>query len=250
MPEQFEQQSTDDGNKPKKDWAVLALKAVRQEQIVLFCDFSKCVFIRLEGKIWQLRSQRVRDWLAKLFAETYPDEHLLLDREIDRVLNVLAGEAWDSAVKDVEEYQFWEFIESQPVLFLLIKLMENRDCESCTMTELLNKLCETAKEQKGSFKKGKWPRGPQRLGAIIREYRELLEQAGVLVEFTRTNCNRMIHIRRAVPLESSDSGEQPSSQDSSSLTACNSGSSRTGDDGDKKNTQQNELLAILRNGGI
>jgi len=188
----------------------LALEMILAEQPELFCDIVGTPRIRLPPardhppeEPWCLRSERVRAWIADFFWEK--SKRVLLDREIDRILNVLEGKAWQDQRRDLE---LCDAIEQDPVLEALLLFMEKEGRFEDTMTQLMKKLVKVARRAGLDVKARNWPKGTPQFSNRIRALEHLLAKAQITVERRRDSVQRRIILER----KTYDGASSPPSQ--------------------------------------
>jgi hypothetical protein len=92
-----------------------------------------------------IRSSRVRAWIAR--ESDFRFRSVLMDREIDRILNVVDGEAWEAGRDDCIEPSFMRHVEREPIVGVIISSMEDHDSHSDYLEQLFAKVIETAKQR-------------------------------------------------------------------------------------------------------
>lgn len=241
---------TEQGKEPSaKPWDVIALELARGAGIELYCDFAGQASIRLPEDLpevsWPLRSQRVRDWLAHRFASEHGTNYLLLDREIDRVLNVLAGEAWKADRRNLMDRHLWEKIEAEPVLLFTVVYMESRQSQSLLMEDYREKLHALADENPKLRPIKKLPKRPNTLSFILQDNQELLRQAGIEVSVNRTNHGAVLNLAKVTVRSAEKRGSSPGS---SSLKSKDQHVFDQSDDQQALTPEEQALAAILTGG--
>lgn len=183
---------------PAKAQDAFALEQVLAAQPELFCDMMGQPRIRLPHsrdhpveEPWSLRSGRVRGWIADLMWEH--SSLVLLDREIDRILNVLEGKAWRDQRRDIE---LCDAIEQDAVLEAILLLMERETLFEGTVTKLQRELIKVAKRAGLDVKGKTWPKGSPQLSGRIRVLESLLSKAGIAVERNRDSLQRKLILKR------------------------------------------------------
>jgi hypothetical protein len=191
----------------------LVLSLLEQEALELYCDLVgqpsihlPCTDGQVSDESWGLRSERVRAWIATFAWERL--KQILLDREIDRILNVLEGRAWRNRRIDIELY---EAIEHEPVLEALLLLLQKEARYEGTMTQLMQQLVKTARRAGLDVKARSWPKGTPQLSSRIRQLEPLLAKAQIKVERHRDGFQRRITLQR----QTNDAAASPPSQASS-----------------------------------
>lgn len=194
---------------PKPD--ALALDMILNEPLLeLFCDIVGQPCIRLPPprdlpaeEPWKIRSERVRAWIADLIWERF--RFILLDREIDRILNVLEGKAWRDQRRNVE---LCHAIEQDSLFEAILLFMEEETLFEGTMTKLLRELVKVGKRAGLDVKARDWPKGSPQLSSRIGKLEHLLAAAQIGVERNRDSYERRVILKRMPH----DGGASPPSQ--------------------------------------
>lgn len=197
---------------------VTALQRILATEPELFCDSVGQARIRLPASprvpdkdapdlldkdAWGLRSHRVRAWIADFAWEAA--KHVLQDREIDRIINILEGKAWQDRRRNLE---LEEAIEHDPVLEALLLLMENERTFSDTMTVLLKQLKNVATQAGLDVKSKNWPRGAPQLSIRMGNLERFLAAANITTKRERSGYRRTITLEQ----KRNDGASSPSSQ--------------------------------------
>lgn len=177
---------------------VIALRLILDANPELYCDIAGEPRIRLPTaseqppeELWSLRSDRVRAWIAEFIWEK--STRVLLDREIDRILNILEGKAWLDQRRDLE---LCDAIEHESVLEALLLFIEKEGRFEGTMTRLVQKLAMVARRAGLDIKSKKWPKGTPQFSNRIKELEPLLKKAQITVERRRDAFQRRIVLER------------------------------------------------------
>jgi hypothetical protein len=129
---------------------------------------------------------------------------VLFDREINRLLNVLEGKAWQDHHSDPPVD---DAVEQDPLFEALSIFLHDRTFNGKS-TKLLTELRKVAKLQGVDVLANAWPKGPAQLSRRIAELAPLLSKAGVMVEIGRKAQARFIKLSTEKPCD--DAGGQPS----------------------------------------
>lgn len=189
--------SVDEPTKPD----ALALGLILNEpQLELFCDSVGIPRIRLPPvrnstgeEPWPLRSDRVRAWIADFVWERAAI--ILLDREIDRILNILEGKAWQDQRRDLE---LCEAIEQDSVLEAVLVYMESETLFEGTMTKFQHELAKAAKRAGLDVRSKNWPKGAPQLSRRIGSVERFLTKAGIRVDRSHKSSERRIRLVKTI----------------------------------------------------
>ena len=187
------------GESPRPD--ALALRLILDEpHLELFCDTVGIPRIRLPTVIghageepWKLRSDRVRAWIAEFVWERIAV--ILLDREIDRLLNILEGKAWQDQRRDLE---LCEAIEHDSVLEAVLVYMESEPLFEGTMTKFQRELGKAAKRVGLDVRSKNWPKGAPQLSRRIGSVERFLTKAGIKVERSHKSSERKLRLEKTI----------------------------------------------------
>lgn len=195
----------------------LALSLIEAESLDFYCDIVGQPRVRLPptgnqgpDETWCLRSDRFRAWIAQFIWDR--SQRILLDREINRILNVLEGRAWQNHRVDIEIY---EAIEHEPVLEALLLFLDRERRFEGTMTQLMQCLKKAARRAGLDVRAGTWPRGTPQLSSRIRQLEHLLTRAHITVERRRDSYQRRIILKRQTSDDAASSPSQAASVDKS-----------------------------------
>lgn len=186
--------------RPERTILECVLRLLRTDEITLYCDYAGQPFIRLPGsspsQACPIRSKRFRSWLAR---ECYSQTgHLLLDREIDRIVNVVEGEAWERGHRDSVEPRVLELIEGEPVAEAVIQFMSRKTRYEELVTQFFDDLTKTAKRYRIIGRKGgRWPGAAWVLSRRLRKVMPLLRQLGIEVKIRHTNRGSLVTLTNA-----------------------------------------------------
>lgn len=182
---------------PNPDATALGL-ILKEPQLELFCDTVGLPRIRLPTipnrtaeEPWKLRSDRVRAWIAVFIWERA--QIILLDREIDRILNILEGKAWLDQRRDLE---LCEAIEQDSVLEAVLVFMESEAVFEGTMTKFQRELAKTAKRAGLDVRSKNWPKGAPQLSRRIGSVELFLNKAGIKVERSHKSSERKLRLEK------------------------------------------------------
>ena len=187
------------GESPRPDALALGL-ILNEPQLELFCDSVGLPRIRLptvpngnSEEPWSLRTDRVRAWIAEFVWDR--TSIILLDREIDRILNILEGKAWQDQRRDLE---LCEAIEQDSVLEAVLFYMESEPLFEGTMTKFQRELAKAAKRAGLDVRSKNWPKGAPQLSKRIGSVERFLTKAGIKVKRTHTSCERRLRLERTI----------------------------------------------------
>jgi hypothetical protein len=175
------------------------LGLVEAGRMALDCDRAGNPIIllpdTLRDLLWPLiRSNRVRAWIARhCFRNT---GELLLDREIDRIVNILEGEAFARRTCDgTGDEGLVRAVERDAVATAILRYMEERDRYCDGVGALFKTLDSTWGARSGGFQE-KWPGASWVFSHRLRECSALLQRAGLQVQLRRDNRGCRITIEK------------------------------------------------------
>lgn len=150
-------------------------------------------------RAYPIQSRRVRAFIAALAWNSV--QLLPSTAELDRVLRVLEGLAWEHAPKEATREQLWHSLQDKPVLQVVVEFMREREKRETQMQSLLNDLEEVALKHKFNVYAKHWPKTPAHLSAQLRQQqnRGILEQFGIAVEITRDRNGAKVILSRVTP---------------------------------------------------
>lgn len=150
---------------------------------------------RIQQKIWPLRSERVKAWIAEF---TWDQSQIVLaEREIDRIVTVLVGKAWHDSRHDVE---LTDAMDQDPLLEALLILMHEHAIFDKTCTALQTALDQVAREAGLDTKDRLWPKGAPQLSRRIEELKPLLKRGHVTAVLGRRSGGfRFVKLTRDPP---------------------------------------------------
>ena len=189
---------------------VVALNLVMSTGAVLYLDPAGEPRIRrasdgTDDIPWPLRSRVTEGWLAKLYFEY---SHRLLGRsEIDRILLCLEGKAADNPHVNIE---LCDAIESEPVLGLIIHVMQHEQYLKLTADDLLRRLRDSVKDRPYLLTSPRWPKNAESLGRRLRTFSSWLQKANVVITFERDGRNRWIILSASTRSKNTEPSPQPS----------------------------------------
>lgn len=184
---------------PRPDAMALGL-ILSEPQLELFCDSVGLPRIRLppvpdhkSEEPWSLRSDRVRAWIAEFVWKR--TAIILLDREIDRILNILEGKAWQDQRRDLE---LCEAIEQDSVLEAILVYMESEPLFEGTMTKFQRELAKAAKRAGLDVRSKNWPKGAPQLSRRIGSVERFLAKAGIKVVRSHKSSERRLRLEKTI----------------------------------------------------
>jgi hypothetical protein len=160
---------------------------------------------------YPIQSRRVRAFVAALAWNTV--KLLPSTAELDRVLRVLEGLAWQHAPRDATRDQLWHNLQDKPVLQVVIEFMRERDKHETQMQALLKDLGELALQLKFNLYSKQWPKTAAHLSAHLRQEHNqgILQQCGVAVEITRDKNGAKVILKSVTPSIAGDDAESSAS---------------------------------------
>ncbi len=139
---------TNTGKTPSDDEIILNLIFTMQVRYHIDKTGEPCVILpgdHLE-RAYPIQSRRVRGYVAALAWNSI--QFLPSTAELDRVLRVLEGLAWQHAPRDATRDQLWHSLQEQPVLQVVIEFMREREKHETQMQTLLKDLGGLASQLK------------------------------------------------------------------------------------------------------
>ncbi len=214
-----------DNDLPRDEDALTAiLAAVRIGQIKLyrnvlrqpyvFCDLPEYPSLHVH-----LHDKDFRGWLAHFIWET--KNFLLKEREIDRILEELAGRSLSEGLDKIHDPALLQYIESEPVVAVLLEFMHTRDRFVPTMEVLWKELRKFARGRRLLVRgKKRFPGGPNVLSRILGldPCAKVLERLGIILEMKRSNGCKVTLTRRL-----DDPATEPSGEPSAPNTSTSQG---------------------------
>lgn len=178
MPEQEEQKNQ------RRD--VSALNLILSVISEVSCDIAGQPSVSInhdqdEQQVWSIHSRRFRSWIAE-FVWDHADI-VLYDQELNRILTVLEGRAWNNQQVDT---QVCEAIEKDPLFeAIIIWINEKKQSFDGRSTKLLLELNKTAKKFGVDTQHQAWPKAPAQLSRRIRQLEQIFERVGISIEVGR-----------------------------------------------------------------
>jgi hypothetical protein len=165
-----------------------------------------------------------------------------MDREIDRVLNIMEGEAWHRRRGTYPDAQLLKRIEGNCVVVAVLRFMTRRDRYEAMAEELYDTL-EAVCGQIVSYHKSKWPGAAHVFTRRLRESAALFKEAGLLVERKHSRAGCRVTITK-LPNWLDDSGSVTASPEPSRSNPVPDSMLRTCDATTDEETRA-DTLAIL-----
>ncbi len=198
------------------------LKLIIKQQLQYFIDRTgePCLVIPEDKpeRAYPIQSRRAKAYLATL---AWKSGHLIKKAELERVLRVLEGLAWEQSPRDATRDQIWNSLQDKPALQVLIEFMGSRAAHEALMHELLGQLREEAAKLKFDMYSKRWPKTAAHLSAQLRneQNQAILEQCGVAVAIKRGRDGAKVFLKSVTPRIPDDadrpSASPPASQDNS-----------------------------------
>lgn len=189
-------------------------------------------------RAYPIQSRRVRAYIAALAWTSV--QMLPSTAELDRVLRVLEGLAWELAPQDATRDQLWNSLQDKPVLQVVMEFMREREKHEAQMHAFLNDLEGVALKHKFDVYAKQWPKTAAHLSAQLRQEqnREILKQLGIRVDITRDKNGAKVVVSRVTPRVPGDDEEQVASSAASPNKPHPTNNLATGDALDGKIRQQ------------
>lgn len=179
------------GNVPERAEVVsqpaMALALILETRPELFINVVGQPTIRLPDvpgrstpETWPLRSDRVKAWIAEFVWNR--TGIVLADREIDRIVTVLVGKAWQDPRHDVE---LTEAMDADPLLEALLIFMHDHAVFDTSCTALKAALDDVALLASLDTKDRLWPKAAPQLSQRIENLKPLLKRASITAELGR-----------------------------------------------------------------
>lgn len=133
--------------------------------------------------------------------------------ELDRVIRVLEGRAWELTPRDATRDQLWHSLQDRPVLHVVNELMRDHEKYEAQVHALLNNLEEIAVRHKFDVHAKNWPKTAAHLSAQLRQEqnRAILKQLGIAIEIKRDRNGAKVVLSRVTPSIPGDDEEQAAS---------------------------------------
>lgn len=180
----------------------LALERILATRPELFINIVGQPTIRLpqvselsHSETWPLRSDRVKAWIAEFVWDQ--SGIVLAEREIDRIVTVLAGKAWRDPRIDTE---LTEAMDADPLLEALLIFMHEHAIYDKSCTALKAALDQVARSAGLDTKDRLWPKAAPQLSHRIEELRPLLKRGSIKAEFGRRSGGiRFVRLTKEKP---------------------------------------------------
>lgn len=156
----------------------------------IYCDHSEHPAMNC-----YLFDRDVRGWLSNFIwtkASILPRE-----REIDRILELLAGRSLQYHISTATDPALLEIIEKEPVVSVVVEFMHGKTRHECTMEGLWKELRKFSRER-GLCGTGRrrFPGGPHVLSRKLRQLNDVLAQLGIEIQIRRSNGSKVTLIGR------------------------------------------------------
>lgn len=225
------------------------LKLILTQQIQYFIDRTgePCLILPGDdlGRAYPIQSRRVRAYIANLAWKS--GRMLPKTAELDRVLRVLEGLAWEHSPRDASREQIWNRLQDTPVLQVVIEFMREREKHETRMQILHKELGELAFQLKFDMYSKRWPKTAAHLSAQLRQghHRGILEQCGISVEIDRDRNGAKVVLKRVTP-RIPDDDDEPSASPPASQSNSRPGSNLPASDAGDGKCQIDDLEAQIR----
>jgi hypothetical protein len=176
------------------------LKEIEDGRIRVYRDFLNqpwvdCDHPELRGMRTKLFAEDFRAWFAYFISKEL--ELLLREREINRILKVLAGQSLGTGRRSVGDPALIQLMETEPVVATVVEFMHDKPRYETTMDRLWLELSKFSKER-GINRLGKrrFPGGPHVLSRKLGQMKIALAQIGVDVNIRRSNGSKVTLVGR------------------------------------------------------
>jgi hypothetical protein len=150
----------------------------------------------------------VRSWLAHFIWKT--KGYLLREREMDRILEELAGRSLSEGLGKIHDPALLQFIESEPVVAVVLEFMHTRPRFEAKMEVLWKELRKFARNRRILVRgKKHFPGGANVLSRKLALLPHVFDQLGITIEMKRSNGCQVTLTRR-----SDESPKEPSAESS------------------------------------
>lgn len=151
----------------------------------VFCDHPDHPSVN-----WHLFDRDFRGWFSNFIWERC--RILPREREIDRILELLAGRSLQHHISTATDPALLEIIEKEPVVAVVVEFMHGKTRHEATMEGLWKVLRKFAKER-GLCGTGKhrFPGGPHVLSRKLRQLKDVILQLGIKIEIRRSNGSKV-----------------------------------------------------------
>ena len=187
-------------------------------QPYVFCDHPSYPSLHLH-----LHDKDFRGWLVHFIWKT--KQFLLREREIDRILEELAGRSLSEPLNKIHDPALLQFIESEPVVAVVLEYMhvlntrDKKRSYEATMEVLWKDLKKFARSRRLLVRgKNRFPGGPNVLSRKLTVLLPVFEQLGIEIAVKRSNGCQVALSRRL-----DDSFPEPSTEPSAPNSGNNKG---------------------------
>jgi hypothetical protein len=170
-------------------------------QPYVFCDHPDHPSIHL-----QLFDRDFRGWFSNFIWEEC--KILPREREIDRILELMAGRSLQNHISTVTDPALLQVIEKEPVVAVTVEFMHGRTRIEASMEGLWKQLRAFAKERAiGGQGRVRFPAGANVLSRKLRQLTAVFSQLGIDVDIHRSNGSKVILTGRVDGSEVESSAE-------------------------------------------
>jgi len=131
-------------------------------------------------RVWPINHPRIRAMIA---AEVYRSNDLVcFDKEITRVINILAGNAWNNPREDLDGEMA---LDENPLVEAIHILVHQPECSGSfdgNCSKLLTQLNKVARKHQLDAKSPSWPKTAAHLSKSILDHSSDLERLGISSE--------------------------------------------------------------------
>jgi len=174
------------------------LEHVEAGQIFLYRNILQNSYVAFRvadrpAGVFLLHDDAVRNWIADFAWDG--GLGLVQQRELDRIITVLAGRAMRSDHGQIGDAAAIQLIESEPVVAVALEFMQvKRTDKHETNVETLWIEWRDFANERGLLKLGRrrFPGGPNVLSRVLRRFAEPLRALGVSVSFRRSNGSHVV----------------------------------------------------------
>ena len=191
-----------------------------ENQVVPKCPSAAVHILRspqVSGIHVHLQDKDFRGWLAHFIWVT--KTLLLREREIDRILEELAGRSLSEPLDRIRDPALLQFIESEPVVAIMLEFMHTKDRHEATMETLWKELKKFARGRRLLVRgKNHFPGGPNVLSRKLAPLIPIFERLGITIKIVRSNGCKVTLTRRL-----DDSAQEPSAESLAPKSSSNEG---------------------------
>lgn len=225
-----------------EDVGTTLLNLILDAKLEFHIDQTRQPCLILPGEHWpqscRLQSPRAKAYLAALAwnsAQIVPRT-----ADIDRVIRVLEGIAWNSAPRDAARDILWQSLEDIPLLQAIIEFMREKMAHEATMHTFLSELKQLATSCNLDVYSKRWPKIPAHLSAQLREqhHQAILKRFGITLTFSRNRDGAKVVLKRQPPSTSSDDELQAASPLTSQGNSLGDNDLHNSDAGDGEKQKQ------------